>query len=101
MSTLHLLSHSPFGDDRLNSCLRLLSPGDGLLLCGEAVQALRPGSQPRRQLDALPDDIALHALDEDLLARGLTEQLPARLQRLDYPAFVACSLAFDKVNSWL
>ena len=100
MATLHLLSHSPFNDTRLSSCLRLLGPGDGLLLCGDAVYALQPGSAPLQALSQLPESILLHALAEDLQARGI-HALPARLQLLDYPGFVACSLAFDRVNSWL
>ena len=40
MKTLHVLSSSPFSDNRLSSCLRLLGSGDGLLLCGDATYAL-------------------------------------------------------------
>ena len=40
MATLHILSHSPFADSRLASCLRLLGAQDALLLCGDAVYAL-------------------------------------------------------------
>ncbi|WP_413770140.1 DsrH/TusB family sulfur metabolism protein, partial [Vibrio vulnificus] len=46
MSTLHVLSHSPFGDNRLTSCLRVLGDQDALLLCGDATYALQPGSPP-------------------------------------------------------
>ncbi len=37
MTTLHLLSHSPFTDNRLSSCLQLLSLHDAVLLSGDAV----------------------------------------------------------------
>ena len=46
MSTLHVLSHSPFGDERLTSCLRLLGAADALLLSGDAAYALQPGTAP-------------------------------------------------------
>ncbi|MDF0732353.1 sulfurtransferase complex subunit TusB [Pseudomonas entomophila] len=98
MTTLHVISHSPFGDDRLASCLRLLGADDGLLLCGDAVYALRAGSEPHRQLQAAALGERLYALDEDLQARALTGDLA---KAVDYPAFVALSLHFDKVNSWL
>jgi len=52
MTTLHVIAHSPFGDERLASCLRLLGTDDALLLCGDAVYALRSGSEPHRQLQA-------------------------------------------------
>lgn len=38
-----MLSHSPFGDDRLSSCLRVIGANDALLLTGDAVYALQPG----------------------------------------------------------
>ena len=96
MSTLHVISHSPFGDDRLASCLRLLGPQDGLLLCGDAVYALNPGTATVAGLATLGP--RLYALEEDLLARAIADS-PATA--IDYPAFVELSLNYDKVNSWL
>jgi tRNA 2-thiouridine synthesizing protein B len=99
MATLHMLSHSPFSDSRLVSCLRLLGPGDGLLLTGDATYALQPGTAQLQALGLMPDTIALYALDEDLHARAITP--PARVQVVDYPAFVELCATFAKVNSWL
>ncbi|TDF86324.1 sulfurtransferase complex subunit TusB [Pseudomonas sp. H9] len=99
MSTLHVISHSPFGDNRLSSCLRLLGSNDGLLLCGDAVYALQPGSAPLVNLQASNLQGRLFALEEDLQARGIN--VDDNLQAIDYPAFVALSLNYDKVNSWL
>ncbi|NER60335.1 sulfurtransferase complex subunit TusB [Pseudomonas sp. MAFF212428] len=98
MSTLHVISHSPFGDDRLSSCLRLLGSQDALLLCGDAVYALQPDSAPLKALQAAGLVSRLFALDEDLQARGIHSGIA---QATDYPAFVGLSLAYDKVNSWL
>lgn len=99
MATLHVLSHSPFTDNRLSSCLRILGSQDALLLCGDAVYALQAGSAQRQTLERLPEAIALYALDEDVHARDLAH--PARLTLIDYPAFVALSCQYDKVNTWL
>ncbi|MCW2272185.1 sulfurtransferase complex subunit TusB [Pseudomonas sp. JUb96] len=99
MSTLHVISHSPFGDNRLTSCLRLLGDQDGVLLCGDAVYALQPGSAPLATLQARNLQGRLLALEEDLQARGISADEGTRA--IDYPAFVALSLDFDKVNSWL
>ena len=99
MATLHVLSHSPFGDIRLNSCLRLLGVGDGVLLCGDAVYALQPGTPPYQALEQLPNGAELFVLDEDLKARALAS--PDWVLSVDYPAFVALSCRYDKVNSWL
>lgn len=99
MATLHLLSHSPFSDSRLASCLRLLGPQDGLLLSGDAVYALQPGCAQLQALQLMPESIALFALEEDVQARALP--LPARAQAVDYPAFVELCTRYAKVNSWL
>lgn len=98
MSTLHVISHSPFGDNRLSSCLRLLGSNDGLLLCGDGVYALQPGSEPLKALQQANLGARLFALEEDLQARGISSDA-ARV--IDYPAFVQLSLDHDKVNSWL
>ena len=99
MATLHILSHSPFADSRLASCLRLLGAGDALLLSGDAVYALQPGTDNLQALQLMPSSVALHALDEDLAARGL--QAPGRVQAVDYPGFVELCTRYAKVNSWL
>ncbi len=99
-TTLHVLSRSPFNDGRLGSCLYLLNPGDGLLLCGDAVHALLAGSHTYQALELMPAEIELFALLEDLQARGI-EDVPARLVAVDYPGFVELATRFDKVNSWL
>ena len=99
MATLHLLSHSPFSDSRLSSCLRLLGADDGLLLTGDAVYALQPGTAQLQALELMPSGIALYALEEDLQARALSA--PARALAIDYPAFVELCSSYAKVNSWL
>lgn len=99
MATLHILSHSPFGDVRLASCLRLLGPHDGLLLCGDAVNALRAGTSQRATLETLPAGVELFALAEDLAARGLADG-PARLTLVDYPGFVDLCCRFERSNGW-
>lgn len=100
MSTLHLLSHSPFNDNRFGSCMRLLAAGDGLLLTGDAVHALQNNSAPLLELLKQPDGVAFFALREDLLARGLTV-LPSRVAAIDYATFVDLCITYSRVNSWL
>ncbi|MFJ5240774.1 sulfurtransferase complex subunit TusB [Pseudomonas neuropathica] len=97
MSTLHVLSHSPFGDDRLTSCLRLIGSADALLLSGDAVYALKPGTAPFTALQHR--QIKLLVLAEDAQARAI--EVPDWAEAIDYPAFVELSIHHDKVNSWL
>lgn len=95
MATLHLLSQSPWRQP-LDSVLRLLGADDGLLLCGDACHALQPGSDAWAQLRGRT---RLYALEEDLLTRGLAA--PEGVTAVDYPAFVALCVQYDKVNGWL
>jgi tRNA 2-thiouridine synthesizing protein B len=97
MSTLHVLSHSPFGDDRLTSCLRLIGSADALLLSGDAVYALQAGTAPFSALQSR--QIKLLVLAEDAQARAIA--VPDWAEAIDYPAFVELSIHHDKVNSWL
>ncbi|WP_447792787.1 MULTISPECIES: sulfurtransferase complex subunit TusB [Pseudomonas] len=97
MSTLHVLSHSPFGDERLSSCLRVIGANDALLLSGDAAYALQPGTAPFGTLQAR--NLKLFVLAEDAQARAL--QVPDWAKAIDYPAFVELSIHYDKVNSWL
>ena len=97
MSTLHVLSHSPFGAERLTSCLRLLGTADALLLCGDAAYALQPGTAPFSALETRR--VKLFVLAEDAQARAV--QVPDWAEAIDYPAFVELSIHHDKVNTWL
>lgn len=99
MTTLHVLSHSPFADTRLASCLRLLGPEDGILLTGDAVYALAPGSSAQRMLATQLSYNSLFVLAEDLTARNLPA--PDGIRTIDYAGFVELSIRFDKVNTWL
>ena len=97
MSTLHVLSHSPFSDSRLDSCLRLCGAQDAILLCGDATYALQAGSAPFKALE--DKALSIFVLVEDAQARGLS--LPDWAKSVDYPGFVQLSIDHDKVNSWL
>lgn len=99
MATLHVVSHSPFTDGRLNSCLKVLGAHDGLLLCGDAVHGLQPGSTTWATLQHTAASGRLYALEEDLSARAVAAA--PQVKPLDYPGFVQLSLDFDKVNTWL
>jgi tRNA 2-thiouridine synthesizing protein B len=99
MSTLHVLSDSPFTDSRLSTCLRLLGREDAILLCGDATYALNASTAARQALDAQADSLKLFVLDEDATARGI--ELPDWVKPVDYSGFVELSVRYDKVNTWL
>lgn len=99
MTTLHIMNAAPTHNTQLNSCLRVLAENDGVLLCGEAVQALRGGSAAAQQLLGCEQKYHLYALAEDVQARAIdTTQLAVIL--VDYPAFVGLTLEYARVISW-
>ena len=95
MSTLHVVSHSPFSDTRLGSCLRLLGSEDAVLLCGDGVYALQLQGSALTSLE----EKTVFILEEDLQVRSL--KCPTWATGVDYPAFVELSIRYDKVNTWL
>lgn len=99
MSTLHVLSHSPFSDTRLASCLRILGSVDALLLCGDAAYGLQPNTAVCKLLQENVASQRLFILEEDLLARHL--ECPQWATAVDYSGFVQLSIQYDKVNTWL
>lgn len=93
MSTLHIINKAN-ASQGLSSCLRVMLPGDGLLLMEDGVYLAA-------QLPALPEAVRAHALQEDLQARGLA--LPGEgtaLFTVDYAGFVALVCAYARSVSW-
>lgn len=87
--SLHIVSRSPFTTTDLTKALGFIGNQDALLLCGEAVQALRTG------LDfQLP--LFTYALLEDVQARAITTDIIC----IDYKQMVALTLEYQRVHTW-
>ena len=98
---LHFVRHSPHSDSRFASCLRSLVAGQHLVLLEDAVYALLPGTGQAQALGLLPASIRIHAIESDLLGRGLAlDALPARVQVIGYEQLVELCVAHEKVISW-
>lgn len=85
MASLHIINH--LAD--VPSCLPFMAEDDALMLCGDAVYALRQSINPATQL---------YALAEDIRARGLESFTQAKA--VDYSEFVALCTAYAKVVAW-
>ena len=92
MSTLHVVSPSPFTDGRLASCLRVCGAKDAILLCGDGAYALHNPALHSQ-------GVKVFVLAEDSLARNLP--VPDWASSVDYSGFVQLSIDYDKVNTWL
>ncbi|MBB1316972.1 sulfurtransferase complex subunit TusB [Shewanella sp. SR43-4] len=100
---LHHIQASVMSDDALSTCLRYIHPKDSILLSSDAVNCLL---QPQWQQRLA--NIALFVLQDDVVARGLSERLMIILANkaagdfdiIDYSQFVEQSLRHDKVITW-
>ena len=95
MSALHTISVSPTCG-LLNSCLKLVCPGDGILFIQDGVYHCCPPCL----LDSVSQDNALFALREDLLARGLLGKISERITPVGFGQFVELTIDYNKVISW-
>ncbi len=95
MSALHTISGSP-SSGLLDSCLKLICPGDGILFIQDGVYY----GCPPYLLDCVSRDNAIFALREDLLARGVLSNLTERIDPVGYRRFVELTIDYDKVISW-
>ena len=95
MSALHTISQSP-SSGLLDSCLRLVCPGDGILFIQDGVYY----GCPPNHLDSISKDNTLFALREDLIARGVLGKLFKRVRPIGYDRFVELTVEFEKVINW-
>lgn len=85
MTTLYLVNRR----DAASQLYDLLSAGDALVLCGDAVLCWQY---------PWPQEARLHVLAEDASARNL--QLPATLPAIDYPELVKLCESHTRVVAW-
>ncbi|WP_337023698.1 MULTISPECIES: sulfurtransferase complex subunit TusB [unclassified Pantoea] len=94
---LYTLLQSPWQCD-IDSLLLLMQEGDDLLLMQDGVTAALEGSQMFIKLQASP--AALWVLEEDVVARGLVEQISTKVARLDYTGFVTMTVKHQQQVAW-
>ncbi|WP_039057673.1 sulfurtransferase complex subunit TusB [Enterobacter sp. Bisph1] len=86
---LHTMSRSPWQCD-MAAMLRLMNPGDDLLLLSDGVTAaLKQGRYIELLLNA---PIKVHVLKEDIAARGLDGQISHSVVKVDYNDFVSLTV---------
>ena len=93
---LHTLNASP-ASPAFHDCLRVVAPGDSLLLLGDGVYAALPGTDACSALQACGADIYL--LSPDARAAGL-DKLVGVGTTVDMNEFVALSERFPRQQAW-
>ncbi|MFT4464231.1 MAG: sulfurtransferase complex subunit TusB [Sodalis sp. (in: enterobacteria)] len=94
---LYTLSRSPYACD-LAALLRTALPGDDLLLLSDGVIAGLRGSPAARALSASP--LALHALENDIAARGLSVHFSPNIAIISYNDFVRLTEKQPQQMAW-
>ncbi|SFN44369.1 tRNA 2-thiouridine synthesizing protein B [Izhakiella capsodis] len=94
---LHTLRHSPFQCD-FSALLRMLMPGDDLLMLQDGVIAALPSTMAFQALQT--SGVTLFALRVDLEARGLVAQISNKVSVVDYNKFVALTVKNPHQMAW-
>jgi tRNA 2-thiouridine synthesizing protein B len=93
---LHLIKHSPFDSNALEQCIRLVGPGDGVLLLENGIYGLiwQPDAMQK-----LSQSHQLYALESDAKTRGISI-IPEHFNTINYDGFVDLVLQFNSSVSW-
>ncbi|MXP67874.1 sulfurtransferase complex subunit TusB [Pantoea sp. Aalb] len=94
---LYTLLHSPWQCD-FDSLLMLLQKEDNLLLLQDGVIAALKNSQMLLKLIASPANLWI--LEEDIIARGLTNEISTKVNWLDYIGFVELTVKYQPQIAW-
>ncbi len=98
---LHTVNKSPFQANSLLSCLRVAKEGSAILLIEDGVYGALKGTQATPTLEEALKKHTVYALEPDLLARGVREQLHEGVKTVDYGGFVDLVAGHDTVQAWL
>lgn len=99
MSTLHIVSSSPFQTHALQSALKVVRNGDAILLIENGVYAAVDGPEMAQMLAGAADDLMVYALEEDLNARALPS-VGKHVIKASYTDFVQLVCQHNNSVSW-
>ncbi|MBI6550156.1 sulfurtransferase complex subunit TusB [Xenorhabdus lircayensis] len=94
---LYTVGRSPYHDD-FNAMLGLVSDADDVLLIQNGV--LLGISDNHHLAELLQTGAGIYALQEDLDARGLVEQISDRVMVIDYSGFVSLTVKHQQNFAW-
>ena len=98
---LHTVNKSPFHANSLLSCLRVAKEGSAILLIEDGVYGALKGTKATPTLEEALKKYTVYALEPDLLARGVREQLHEGVQTVGYDGFVDLVAEHNTVQAWL
>ena len=96
------MNKSPFEKNALESCLRLASEGDHVLLIEDAVVWAVANNHFDKFIQNAQAYLKFYVLGPDLKARGLgNKSMVTNVSVIDYGEFVDLTEAHHPVQSWL
>ncbi len=98
--TMHIVNKSPHSHNALASCLRVIQPGEVVVLIEDGVYAALATAEAGAAIVAAPDRVRFFALAADITARDLTERLNPAIEVIDYDGFVQLTEAHYPSQSW-
>lgn len=102
MSTLHTINKSPFDRGSLQTCVRLASKGNAILLLEDGVYGAIKGSNVSELVQNALSNLTIYVLGPDMKARGVDEsKLIDGIKIVDYKGFVDLTVENDKVSAWV
>jgi len=99
---LHIINKSPFEKNALESCLRLATSGDHVLLIEDAVVTAIENNRFQSIITSAQQGLTFYVLQPDLAARGLQHKPTINnVISVDYDGFVDLTAEHHPVQSWL
>lgn len=97
---LHIINKSALTNGTLDSCLRVATSGE-ILLIEDAVYAATSGGATEAKMREAMNRFKVHVLLPDLEARGMADRLLDGVNGVDYGGFVDLVAANKNCQSWL
>jgi tRNA 2-thiouridine synthesizing protein B len=99
---LHLVNKSPTDRNAFDTCFRMASPGDSILLIEDGVYAALANAEFADKITSRLDNFSFYVLGPDVAARGLGDTpLIEDIGVVDYDGFVDLVAENDITQSWL
>ena len=86
--------------DCLQTCISVLGENDAILLIEDGVYATMTVNNGIDVWENIPASTRLFALENDLVARGISDKILPRFESITLSQFVSLTCEYDKVISW-
>lgn len=92
---LHMISTSPYSNDNFIRCLEICAKGDAIVLLEDGVYAALNRAQYKHK-----NGVKIYALQTDIQARGLSQQLAPSIIPINYERLVDLTVTHTPIQNW-